>query len=346
LDGSLSLTVKTKTRPAVIGAFVIGAMTLALVALFSFGGINIFDKPERFVVYFNESVHGLDLGSPVKLRGVRIGRVVDLSIRYSAERRASVVAVVCELSRNTLTDDQGRMIDVSDRAELQRLVDRGLRAQLGLLGLATGMLYVELDFADPEDAPAPPPTPAPRPQDARYAVVPAAPSAISEFQASLSDILNKVRQIDFAGISRELQGLLTDARRQINGFDGAALSREWTKTARSVDALATSPAIPKAFDELASAATALKAMSQRLDGQVEPTAAELAATLAQARTTLASFNEAAVAARQFVQSQSGLGEEAARALTQLGEAAAAVERLADYLERNPSAVVSGRARTP
>jgi paraquat-inducible protein B len=205
LDGSLSLSVKTKTRPAVIGAFVIGAMTLALVALFSFGGINIFDKPERFVVYFNESVHGLDLGSPVKLRGVRIGRVVDLSIRYSAERRASVVAVVCELSRNTLTDDQGRMIDVSDRAELQRLVDRGLRAQLGLLGLATGMLYVELDFADPEDAPAPLPNPAPRPQDARYAVVPAAPSAISEFQASLSDILNKVRQIDFAGISRELQ---------------------------------------------------------------------------------------------------------------------------------------------
>jgi paraquat-inducible protein B len=113
-----------------------------------------------------------------------------------------------------------------------------------------------------------------------------------------------------------------------------------------VDALATSPAIPKAFDELASAAAALKAMSQRLDGQVEPTAAELAATLAQARTTLASFNEAAVAARQFVQSQSGLGEEAARALTQLGEAAAAVERLADYLERNPSAVISGRARTP
>jgi len=338
--------VKTKTRPAVIGAFVIGAMTLALMALFSFGGINLFDKPERFVVYFNESVHGLDLGSPVKLRGVRIGRVVDLSIRYSPERRTSVVAVVCELSRNTLTDDQGRIIDVSERAELQRLVERGLQAQLGLLGLATGMLYVELDFAAPDAPAAPPPVLAPRPQDARYAVVPAAPSAISEFQASLSEILNKIRQVDFAGIGRELQGLLVDTRRELRAFDGATLSREWTRTARSVDALVTSPAIPRAFDELAAAAAALKAVSGRLEGKVEPTAAELAATLAQARATLASFNEAAVAARQFVQSQSGLGEEAARALARLGEAAAAVERLADYLERNPGAVISGRARTP
>ena len=69
---------KAKSGPAIVGAFVIGAFVLGLVAVLAFGGVSFFSKPEKFVVYFDESIHGLDLGSPVKLRGVRIGRVVDL----------------------------------------------------------------------------------------------------------------------------------------------------------------------------------------------------------------------------------------------------------------------------
>ena len=72
---------KTKLSPATIGAFVLGAFGLIVIALLSFGGVSLFSKPQRFVVYFDESIHGLDLGSPVKLRGVRVGRVVDLNIR-------------------------------------------------------------------------------------------------------------------------------------------------------------------------------------------------------------------------------------------------------------------------
>ena len=68
---------KTKISPAVVGVFVLGAMLLIVVALLSFGGVNFFSKPQRFLVYFDESIHGLDLGSSVKLRGVRVGRVAE-----------------------------------------------------------------------------------------------------------------------------------------------------------------------------------------------------------------------------------------------------------------------------
>eukprot|EP01035_Chromulina_nebulosa_P049747 gene49747-67554_t len=128
---------KTKVSPAIVGAFVIGAFALCVIALLSFGGVSFFSKPQRFVVYFNESIHGLDLGSPVKLRGVRVGRVTDLNIRYDATNNRSVVAVVCEFSKDMVTDTKGGLVNVADRAELQTLVDRGLRAQLGVLGLAT-----------------------------------------------------------------------------------------------------------------------------------------------------------------------------------------------------------------
>ena len=118
-----------------------------LVALLAFGGVNFFSKPERFIVYFDESIHGLDLGSPVKLRGVRVGRVVDFGLRYMPERNKSVVAVVCELTRNVVTDAQGNPIDVSDRRQLQGLVDHGLRAQLEVLDLGARRRPAALDRA-------------------------------------------------------------------------------------------------------------------------------------------------------------------------------------------------------
>jgi paraquat-inducible protein B len=331
--------VKTKVSPAVVGLFVIGAMLLALVALFSFGGVNFFAKPERFVVYFNESIHGLDLGSPVKLRGVRLGRVVGLEIRYVAERNESVVAVVCELSRNVLSDAGGREIDVSDRGELQRLIDQGLRAQLGLLGLATGLLYVELDFADPKEHPAP----LSDVVDLRYAVVPAMPSAISEFQANLTEILNDLKRINFAELGGELRGLILDTRRQVNGLDLAAVSRSWVEAGASVERLANSPKLAETIENLNGAVAEVRAVLARIDGAVPPTAEQLRETLAAAERAMAALGASATEVRTFVAAQEGLGDEAAKALAQLGAAAAAVQRLADFLERNPGALLKGRA---
>ena len=73
---------KTKISPAIIGAFVMGALVLIVVAVLSFSGVSFFAKPQRFVVYFDESIHGLTLGAPLKLQGVPVGRVVDLNFRY------------------------------------------------------------------------------------------------------------------------------------------------------------------------------------------------------------------------------------------------------------------------
>src|ERR1044071_7952145 len=162
---------KTKASPAIVGAFVIGAMLLGGVAVFAFGGVNFFAKPQRFVVYFDESVHGLDLGSQVKLRGVRVGRVVGLNIRYDQRRHQSVVAVLCEFNKDVMTDNRGVVVDVANRAELEKLVESGLRAHLGVLGLATGLLFVELDFHNPQDYPA-----NPNLVDPKYMVIPAVPS--------------------------------------------------------------------------------------------------------------------------------------------------------------------------
>ncbi len=330
---------KSKKGPAIVGAFVIGAFVLGVVALLSFGGVSFFSKPQRFVVYFDESIHGLDLGSPVKLRGVRIGRVVELNVRYEAETNNSVVGVVCELNRNMITDSEGAQLDVSDREELQTLVDRGMRAQLGILGLATGLLFVELDFEDPKEYPA-----VELPFETKYVVVPAMPSAIQEIQTNISGLLNEMRKIDFVGISREFKGLLVDTRGQLNGLDLKGTLAQWQRTGAQFEALAASPEIKETFVNLNGAIAELRGVLRKIDAEVGPTSQELAATLTQARVALESFNTTATTATRFIASQGGLGEEAVRTMEQLRATAEAVQRLADFLERNPQALITGKKR--
>jgi paraquat-inducible protein B len=331
--------VKTKLSPAAIGAFVIGAFALGIISLLSFGGVSLFSKPQRFVVFFDESIHGLDLGSPVKLRGVRVGRVVDLNIRYDEANNRSVVAVVCEFSRDMMTDNKGTVVNVAEREELQKLVNHGLRAQLGVLGLATGLLFVQLDFFNPKDYPA-----NGHAADPRYVAVPAVPSAISEFQASASEILAKVKKIDFAGLSEELKTLVAQTRKQVAGIDVRGTVEQWKKTGAQLEALAASPEIKQTFTNLNAAVTDLRGVLAKLDAQVTPAGRELTETLVQARQAVGAFNDAAVVAKKFIATHNGLGDEFVGTLQQLNEAADAVKRLADFLERNPNALLTGKKR--
>jgi paraquat-inducible protein B len=69
---------------------------------------------------------------------------------------------------------------------------------------------------------------------------------------------------------------------------------------------------------------------------------DLHATLDGLQTTLKQFGDTAVTVRRFVAAQQNLGYDTSDALTKLGDAAAAVQRLADFLERNPNALLSGK----
>ena len=119
---------KTKISPATVGMFVLGALTIFIVGFLSFGGSNIFSRPARFLIYFEESVSGLDPGAPLKFTGVRIGRVAAVNVRYDAATKKALVQTICEINRNVLTDSAGVIIDLTNPAELQGLIDRGLRA--------------------------------------------------------------------------------------------------------------------------------------------------------------------------------------------------------------------------
>ncbi|HEY1763525.1 MAG TPA: MlaD family protein [Opitutaceae bacterium] len=335
---------KTRVSPAVIGAFVLGAFVIGLITLLAVGSLTLFTKPERFIVYFDESISGLDAGSTVKLRGVRVGHVVNTSIRYDRTTDRSLAAVVCELDRGTIVDEHGDNLDFSSRDALEDFVHRGLRAQLELSGLATGLLYIELDILDPKKYPDRSPK-----TETKYVVVPQTPSEISELRAGLANLmanstvlLAKFEQVDFKELSKQLIGLSAEARGRLEGVDLKGLADQWKRTGESIDVLARSPEAREMAANLNKTLNALSASIGHLDTQVNANGKQLQETLVQAKTALESFNAAAQTARGFISEQQNFGQETTRALDRVAEAAEAVRQLADFLERNPNAILAGR----
>ena len=338
-----------KVSTASVGAFVIGAFAIGVLAMLFFGSLNFLRHQQRFVVYFKESVQGLNLGSSVKFKGVAVGKVVDLRILYDQARRNSVVEVVCEFDRNMIEDEKGKEVDVSDQTQLKALVDHGLRAQLGVVGLATGLLVVELDFYDPTEYP----YAKNYFVDSKYTVVPPMPSTIAEFQASATEILTKIRHVDFEGIGNNLKGLLVETRAKVNDLDLKALGNQWIRTGVAYEDLAKSPELKETIKNLNKTLITMQSSLIQLNDTLATVNEQacnngdaLQAALKKSQDAMQQFSATAVTLRHFIDTQQNFGTDSHRALTQLSEAAESIQRLADYLERNPSSILTGRSTKP
>jgi paraquat-inducible protein B len=320
---------KTKLNQTLAGTFVIGALVLLVAALLTLRSCNVFSRPGHFVAYFNESVQGLDVGSAVKLRGVALGRVRSIRVQYDENTQQSQVVVVAELNQNMVADDAGKLIKLTDRATLQRLIDEGLRAKIDLVGI-TGLQFVELDFFDPQQFPAPRAT-----NDAEYPVVPTLRSGMSELVENLSKIAGNLNKVDFAGLSRELKSLLATVNQQASGLDLKQMVASMTSAASSISALASSAEAKTAFANLNKTAMDVQGFVAKLDTQVEPVSAELV-------QSLHSFHDAAQSVQTLLGPQSGLSDEAIKTLRQMTQTAESLQELADFLERNPNALITGK----
>ena len=329
---------KTKISPAAVGMFILGALLVFVVLFLSFGGSNIFVKPSRFLIYFDESVSGLDPGAPLKVNGVRVGRVAAVNVRYDPATRKALVQTVCEINRSVLTDNAGVTIDLTDATELRGLIDRGLRARLNFTGI-TGLLFVELDFEDPARYPA----------DLRFAtetlpVVPAIPSPIAQVQQSVIEIVANIRQVDFAELSKQLKTLLATANQKAGELDLKGLAERMGRAADKVTAFVDSPEAKQVFANLNLAITDTRGAIAKLDTQVGPVSEDFKRTLAEAQTALKSLSAASDTTRRFVQAQGNVGDELTQSLRQISDAAAALERLADTVQRNPNSLLVGRKK--
>ena len=216
-------------RPAVVGAFVLGGLALAVAAILFFGGTRLFAPTTRAVVFFEGSVAGLDIGAPVTFRGVRVGSVQHVALHLSFDGRARIPVTVELLPGQVILEGE----DVRREASLGRFVAAGLRAQLVQQSFVTGQLRIDLDFR--------PGTPATTVEADTGGLpqIPALPSDLERLRATLSEVpvqdlaqtaqrvLHSVERL--AGtLEAELGPLLGSAR---GGIDAAAQTLGTTEQA-------------------------------------------------------------------------------------------------------------------
>ena len=132
-------------NPTLIGIFVAGAVGLIVagILIISGGKLLLVDKT-NYVLYFQGSVKGLNIGSPVSFRGVNIGTVTDIQLVVDEEAINVRIPVIIEIDNTKFVSNQA--VRLKRESSIDELIEAGLRAQLQLQSLLTGQLFVQIDF--------------------------------------------------------------------------------------------------------------------------------------------------------------------------------------------------------
>jgi len=133
-----------RANPKLIGGFVIAAIGLLVAAVLVFGSFTFFQPTRRFVVFFEGSVDGLKVGSAVLFRGVPLGQVEDVGIRYDPTDKSFEIPVIIQIRPGVIAKYSPPA--TLGKAGLEELIREGLRARLESASLVTGQQVVQLNF--------------------------------------------------------------------------------------------------------------------------------------------------------------------------------------------------------
>ena len=318
-----------RANPALIGSFVLGGVVLAVVAVAAFGSGRLFRDTQRFISFFEGSVTGLDVGAPVRFRGIDVGSVRDVLLDLPNVERSGRdlrIAVVYDLDRQSL-ESRGAMSRLADPFDIDTLIALGVRAELATESLLTGRKYIGLDL-DPSNPPAIEPVPG-----APYPEIPTRSTGFERIEEAVYGIIADLSRVP-------LDSLVTVATVTLGRFGALASSPDLT---------AAIERLPRTIDRFDATVVDLQALLVRVDSAVVPmsesvrrSAEQASATMRQLETTLAEFDVVLEDASGLLEPQSRVFVQLERALLELGGASRALRDLADYLERNPSALVRGR----
>ncbi len=130
-------------NPRLIGLFVIGGLALLVLAIVFFSRQDLFAHKRRFVAYFQQSVNGLNVGAPVRFRGIPIGKVIRIDGVYEPKSGIMMPRLILEVSPEKMVN---AVLREGEYNLFPLFVKNGMRATLKSTSLLTGRLYVALDF--------------------------------------------------------------------------------------------------------------------------------------------------------------------------------------------------------
>jgi phospholipid/cholesterol/gamma-HCH transport system substrate-binding protein len=325
-----------RANPKLVGGFVLAAIGLAVAAALVFGSFTVFEPTRKFVVFFQGTVDGLAQGSQVLFRGVPVGKVVDIGIRYDPRDSSFSIPVIIEIRPGVIAKYSPPATLSAEG--LKRLIDEGLRARLESASLVTGQQVVQLNFF--------PGTPVKLQQtDLPYYQLPTLPSPTQQLMSSIDTAAQ-----DLPTLIRKATALVDRGERLLSPENETAvhsLLENAASAMKKLDAAATDldPLLVGAENTVASAGQLIK----HVDGVVQDNRENI-------RATLHNFREATLNANKLVDQLNQIASENRRPIRQFTEgslpdlAALIIDArttvnkataVLDSLERNPARFIFG-----
>ena len=282
-----------------------------------------------WLLQFDGSVRGLSVGAPVEMRGIRLGKVLDIDPVFSAETQDILINVLIETDSHRISGPTAEMPDDDFHALVDNWVAKGMRAQLRTGNIITGQLYVEFDFHDT----------APEAEidwSGRYPRLPTLPGSLEIITASVTTLLDRMSKLPIEEIGKDIRGMAQGMSRLVNSDDLRQAVVDLSQTMNETKTLAASlnqhlpPTIGKVSDILED----VQALSTHLNDTVLPAVDE---TLNHAKKAMDGLSGAVGPDSQTVRQLN-------RSLVELAESAKAIRGLADYLERHPDALIYGKEK--
>ena len=308
-----------ETNKFKLGLFVIGSILVLIAAIFSMGIFDRFKPKAHMVTYVEESVQGLTTGSPVKYKGVPIGKVSDISIIVNNNEIRIEIAKSRELGREQFYDF------------LTSASKDGLACRIEPDGI-TGSKYVEINFF----------TDVRTPKSSRQAffekgifVMPSTPSMIANLRTNIFEILTSVAAIDFKGISQKTQELLDRANKTLDRAKLDQLSTNADKVILKIDQTVTN--LNQVLDQK-QMRTTIRDMEESLKA-IKKLAVQTENTVASAN-----LSETAGDIRQLAKSLKDSSETLQTSLQKANDTMDSVTDLVRYLNDNPASLLHGRGQ--
>lgn len=276
---------RRRIDPRVIGSFVVGAVILSVAGLLFFGPGGFLSETRKYILHFDSSVKGLNVGSPVRFRGVKIGQVKDINVRISPSNYEFHIPVTIEIQPSRIQADgtsagffDALKTTVKGEDPIRTLVDNGLRGQLMMDSLVTGQLFINFDML-----PETPITLTGYPGE--YPELPTTSSSLEELTKAFEDLPLKELTDKVIATMDGIEKLVNSPNLHdaLYKFDQATTQLNTLLKQLNTEA----PPILTALRETAENA---KATVQHIDDRVDPLADNIDETMTAARTLIADIN--------------------------------------------------------
>jgi paraquat-inducible protein B len=334
---------QSKVNPTLIGLFVLASLALGLAALFLLSDGRMSHQSTRFILFFESDVKGLQVGSPVNFRGVRIGSVESMSITYFKKSQKFSIPVIIAVD-DTRVGIDGVQTGSGVLLGLDELIRQGLRARLDLQSLVTGKLEIVLDFQ--------PDTPIRLiDTDSQYPQIPT-------IQSGMEKLATALEAMPVERIMRRLSGVLDTIDQMAASGELGRLKDSLVQIIQRLDSvtLQLQQVSPRLIEGGAGAVTDARLMlkqltetvvrSQRLiaetEGRLTKAFAGWDKTMASGEATFSKLEQAAASADRMLSQESPLMTELSVTLRELGAAARSIRIMSEYLERHPEALLRGK----